>query len=194
LRLPKVLSRMRLRVVTKILGLVQYANSRMLTGTRNASNVVIQGEKMDMEKHGPTMKTRLLFTLVCLFSLTSFCLSQGKWKVAVDHDGKDMLGQQLAYKLKDGIDKSSSLLLVPRDEAILVIRILSLDIGTPDGETSICSVVYTYQFPTQSRIYFCNHSVYRFGKPKVDETVADILATTIENSENCLGSSWKTKE
>jgi hypothetical protein len=140
------------------------------------------------------MKTRVICSVLCYLLLTSLSLSEGKWKVAVDHDGNDMLGQQLTYKLRDGIEKSSFFLLVPKDEATLIIRILSLDIGTPVGEMSICSVVYTFQFPTQSRIYFCNHSVYRFGKPKVDETVSDILATTLENSENCLGSTWKTKE
>jgi hypothetical protein len=140
------------------------------------------------------MNTKLLIAVFCLFFLTPFCFSQGRWKVAVDHDGEDILGRQLVYKLKDGISKSSFFLLVPKDDANLIIRVLSLDIGTPAGETSICSVVYTVQIPTQSKAYFCNHSLYHFGKLKVDETVSGMLAATLENSENCLGSIWKTEE
>ncbi len=142
------------------------------------------------------MKTRSLLTLTCLLLFASTSLSQRKWKVGVDLDGEDSLGQQLAYQLREKLDKSYFFLLVPldSDSVALVVNIVSKDAGTAAGGESVCSVAYTAQSPKPPNMYFCFASVYLFGKSQVDSIATDIVGSILIACQVYVDSKMKTKE
>ena len=133
------------------------------------------------------MKNELICAILVSFLLISTGLTQGKWKVAVTHAGDDTLGKQLVQKLNGELTKSSNFLLVSQEEAVMTVHVRSLDIGDPRGETSICSVAFAMQLPNRMDASFCDHTVLRFVKPDVDETVSDLLSTILRICKKCIG-------
>jgi len=142
------------------------------------------------------MKTKLLFTVTILLLFTSFSLSQGKWKVYVEHSGDDMLGKQLASHLREGLShKESFFHLVPRDEAELVVRLATMSIPeSGEADVSVFSMTLTVKFPPDAREAYCDQSIGYFGWSHIMETVNFAMATVGKAAAECLGEGMRTEK
>ena len=107
--------------------------------------------------------------------------------VAVDATTNDTVGKRLVYKIKEGINRSSTMHVTYKEEVGLGLHIVTLegDRNNP-GNYAMYSVTWTWINPEQFLPFYLNSLVGACGTKRVDEVAESIVADTKEQSEDVL--------
>lgn len=143
------------------------------------------------------MRAIVVLLVACFLLNASFCPSQGKWKVAVVHSGSDMLGEQLAYKVKERMNKSSLFDLVSEDNATLIVKLATIDIpcnNVKPNSLSGYSMIFIAPISNEGSTLFLNDDLGYFGTLRMEQTVDVVLSGALQVAEHYLGDGLKIRK
>lgn len=118
----------------------------------------------------------LLVVLIALTAPTRASQDLERKSVWIGQTGSDRVGSAVAYQLREKLAASRIFSLArSRDEAMLRIDLLSVDVGVPDpGLQSAVSIAY-FGMPNGSR--FLNHGVAITGGDRTQTLAVELLGS-----------------
>ena len=131
----------------------------------------------------------LLVVLSAAVPLLPALAQNQRLRVSVSHSGSDVVGQQLAYAVREAVRASQAFRLVPSEEAEYQIRLLTQDPDRSDtaagGQRTIVAITYvmvntaSYRKEEPATWYplLLNTSIARAGGQRIDDVARSAVAT-----------------
>jgi len=120
---------------------------------------------------------KYFLSLLFFLSTTLFGQETLKFPIEVSHSGTDIVGERLAFAVKERIRKSESMRLTYEKEMRATIILVTLDqYNDSPGNSSCYSFVQCLDFPGQPFGYYITSSVGYCGSSRVDEVAERLVA------------------
>lgn len=122
-----------------------------------------------------------LVIALLLISITAYAQNEEKTAVKVIHNGDDVVGNRLAYAIKEAIRKSYSMRISEEKEKKIVVLIATLP-SNPDypAISTTYSVTWCISIPETQSLYYQNGITGYCGSNQVDNAADGIAAKTDE--------------
>jgi len=107
--------------------------------------------------------------------------------VEIESTSEDPVGQNFIYKIKEGINKSSSMHVTYENEDRFCLSIITLDADKENyGLKTVYSVTYLFKSSTIPFPYYLNSSVGYCGANRVQQCADGIVADTFSQIEEMI--------